>query len=53
MKTSIKQTLLALASLPLAISMAIAAETATPGTPEGTYLQGGGSSLAGKAGEEM
>jgi nitrite reductase (NO-forming)/hydroxylamine reductase len=55
MNTAIKS-LLALASLPLAISMAFAAEPpapGTPGTPEGTYIQGGGSSLAGKAGEDM
>lgn len=52
MNTSIKS-LVALASLPLAISMAFAAEPpapGAPGTPEGTYIQGGGSSLAG---EEM
>jgi nitrite reductase (NO-forming)/hydroxylamine reductase len=56
MNTSSRYSWVALASLPLALSMALAAEPpapGTPGTPEGTYLQGGGSSLAGKAGEDM
>jgi len=50
MNTSSKYALLALASLPLAMSMAFAADTATPQpkTPEETYLQGGGSTLAGE-----
>jgi nitrite reductase (NO-forming)/hydroxylamine reductase len=50
MNTSIKQTLTALASLPFAISIAFAAETTSPQakTPETTYLQGGGSTLAGE-----
>ena len=49
MRTSVKQTLLALASLPLAMSMAFAADApeVQPQTPETTYLGGGGSSLAG------
>jgi nitrite reductase (NO-forming)/hydroxylamine reductase len=49
MKTSLKYTLSALASLPLAISMAFAADApkVQPQTPETTYLEGGGSSLAG------
>ena len=56
MNTTFRNSLAALASLPLAMSMALAAEPpapVTPGTPEGTYIQGGGSSLAGKAGEDM
>jgi len=50
MNTSSKYALLALASLPLAMSMVFAADTATPQpkTPEETYLQGGGSTLAGE-----
>ena len=49
MRTSVKQTLIALASLPLAMSMAFAADApeVQPQTPETTYLGGGGSSLAG------
>ena len=49
MKTSLKYTLSALASLPLAISLAFAADApkVQPQTPETTYLEGGGSSLAG------
>ncbi len=48
MRTSIKQTLVALAGLPLAMSMAFAADApeVQPRTPETTYLGGGGSSLA-------
>ncbi len=56
MNTIFRNSLAALASLPLAMSAALAAEPpapVTPGTPEGTYIQGGGSSLAGKAGEDM
>jgi nitrite reductase (NO-forming)/hydroxylamine reductase len=49
MNTAIKNTLTALASLPLAISMAFAADApkVQPQTPETTYLEGGGSALAG------
>ena len=48
MKTSLKYTLSALASLPLAISMAFAADAqkVQPPTAETKYLEGGGSSLA-------
>lgn len=50
MKTSSKYSLTTLASLSLAMSVAFAADPpapGTPGTPEGTYMQGGGSTLAG------
>ena len=49
MRTSIKQTLAVLASLPMAISMAYAADApkVQPQTAETTYLEGGGSTLAG------
>ena len=49
MSTASKYSLGALASLSLAMSMAFAAEPPKQHTetPEGTYLQGGGSTLAG------
>jgi nitrite reductase (NO-forming)/hydroxylamine reductase len=49
MKTSLKYTLSALAGLPLAISMAFAADApkVQPPTAETTYLEGGGSQLSG------
>jgi len=49
MNTSSKYTLLALAGLPLAISMAFAADApkVQPPTAETTYLEGGGSTLSG------
>jgi len=49
MKTLIKHSLVALASLPWAMSMAFAADPPIlqPQTPETTYLGGGGSTLAG------
>ena len=48
MRTSIRQTLIALTSLPMAISMAFAADApkVQPQTPETIYLEGGGSTLA-------
>jgi nitrite reductase (NO-forming) / hydroxylamine reductase len=50
MNTASKYSLTTLASLSLAMSVAFAADPpapGTPGTPEGTYMQGGGSTLAG------
>ena len=48
MNAASKLTLAILATLPLSLSTAYAQKPAVPGTPEGTYTQGGGSPLAGQ-----